>query len=190
MTDTELRALMNDSVQKAHRQLFDEYCNYVYAIVINVLRTCASREDMEECVSDIFAKLFKSIDGGFKGNLKGYIGTIAKRTSIDFYRKISGRSGLITSIDDETAEPVSSADDIVRDTENSDQCRTILQKIKELGEPDSTIIIHQYYYDRTSKEIGKKLGMTPAAVQKRSSRARQKLKTLLTEAGIGREAFS
>ncbi len=31
--------------------------------------------------------------------------------------------------------------------------------------------------------------MTPAAVQKRSSRAREKLKGLLIKAGIGREAI-
>ena len=59
----------------------------------------------------------------------------------------------------------------------------------ELGEPDSTIIIQQSYYNRTAKEISKSISMTAAAVQKRSSSAKQKLKILLTEAGIGREGL-
>ena len=61
--------------------------------------------------------------------------------------------------------------------------------IKELGEPDSTIIIQQYYYNRTAKEIAESISMTSAAVQKRSSRAKQKLKLLLAYAGIGKEGL-
>ena len=64
-----------------------------------------------------------------------------------------------------------------------------LGKIKELGEPDSTIIIQQYYYNRTAKEIAESISMSSAAVQKRSSRAKQRLKLLLAEAGIGKEGL-
>lgn len=62
MTDMELRMLMAESVQKCHRAVFDKYCNYVYAIVINILRNCGSREDMEDCVSDVFFKIYKQLD--------------------------------------------------------------------------------------------------------------------------------
>nr|WP_303838497.1 sigma factor-like helix-turn-helix DNA-binding protein [Ruminococcus flavefaciens] len=61
--------------------------------------------------------------------------------------------------------------------------------MKELGDPDSTIIIQQYYYNRTAKEIAKSISMSAAAVQKRSSRAKQKLRILLTEAGINKEGL-
>ena len=40
VTDKELRARMKKSPAEARRALFDEYCNYVYAIVINKLRNC------------------------------------------------------------------------------------------------------------------------------------------------------
>ena len=59
--------------------------------------------------------------------------------------------------------------------------------IKQLGEPDSTIIIQQYFYERTAKEIAESISMTAAAVQKRSSRARQRLKALFSEAGMSKE---
>lgn len=190
MTDGELRTFMSESVRKGHQALFDEYCNYVYAVVINVLRGSGSREDIEECVSDAFAKIFRSYDvkGCFEGNLKGYIGAVAKRTAIDAYRRLSSKNYRTMSIDDENVGQMQSEENIERNAERSEQQQIILRIIKDLGEPDSTIIIHQYYYDRTAKEIAEILNMTPAAVQKRSSRARQKLKKLLTEAGIGREA--
>ena len=61
--------------------------------------------------------------------------------------------------------------------------------VNSLGEPDSTIIVQQYFYERTAKEIANSIGMTAAAVQKRSVRAREKLKDMLMKMGIGKEAI-
>ena len=191
MTENELRLLMAESVQKCHRAIFDKYCNYVYAIVINVLRSCGSREDIEDCVSDVFMKIYKRIDKdtAFSGDLKGFIGTISRNTAIDAYRRVSQKNMRSISIDDENTEEFGTDERLVENTEKKEMSRIILNKIKELGEPDSSIIIQQYYYNRTAKEISQNISMTAAAVQKRSSRAKQKLKALLTEAGIGKEGL-
>ncbi len=191
MKDTELRLLMSRSVQECHRAVFDNYCNYVYAIVINVLRNCGTREDIDDCVSDVFMKIYKRFDDGidFSDNLKSFIAAVSRNTAIDAFRKISLRNNKNVSIDDEEIMELHSDDLIVENSENKEQSRIIFGKIKELGEPDSTIIIQQYFYNRTAKEIAENISMTAAAVQKRSSRAKQKLKDLLIEAGIGREGF-
>ena len=60
MTDSELRELMRVSAEKGRRALFDEYCAYVYAIAAMKLKNCASREDIEECVSDVFAEIYRA----------------------------------------------------------------------------------------------------------------------------------
>ncbi len=191
MKDTELRQLMELSVQQCHRAVFDKYCNYVYAIVINVLRSCGTREDIDDCVSDVFMKLYRRFDEGldFSDNLKGFIAAISRNTAIDAFRKITLRNNRNISIDDEEMNEICSDELIVENSEHKEQSRIIFGKIKELGEPDSTIIIQQYFYNRTAKEIAETISMTAAAVQKRSSRARQKLKALLVEAGIGREGL-
>ena len=191
MTDYELRELMAESVQKCHRAVFDKYCNYVYAIVINVLRNCGSREDIEDGVSDIFLKIYKRFDEStdFSGNLKGFIGTVSRNTAIDAFRRINATNNRVVSIDDEIMEEVRSDERLVENTEKRELSRILLGKIRDLGEPDSTIIIQQYFYNRTAKEIAKSISMTSAAVQKRSSRAKQKLKALLIEAGIGKEGL-
>ncbi|WP_455529503.1 sigma-70 family RNA polymerase sigma factor [Ruminococcus sp.] len=191
MTENELRLLMAESIQKCHRVIFDKYCNYVYAIVINVLRSCGSREDIEDCVSDIFMKIYKRLDKdtSFSGDIKGFIAAVSRNTAIDAYRRISTKNMRNISIDDDNMETFGSDERLIEHTEQKEQSRIILDKIKELGEPDSTIIIQQYYYNRTAKEISKNISMTATAVQKRSSRAKQKLKMLLAEAGIGREGL-
>lgn len=189
MTDMELRMLMAESVQKCHRVVFEKYCNYVYAIVINILRNCGSREDIEDCVSDVFFKLYKQLDANtdFSGDLKGFIAAISRNTAIDAFRRLSNKNNRSVYIDDDTTEELRSDERIEENAEKAERSRILLGKIKELGEPDTTIIIQQYFYNRTAKEIAKSISMTAAAVQKRSSRARQKLKALLCEAGIGKE---
>lgn len=191
MKDAELRLLMSQSVQKCHRAVFDQYCNYVYAIVINVLRSCGTREDIDDCVSDVFMKVYKRFDESidFSDNLKSFIAAVSRNTAIDAFRKISLRNNKNISIDDEEISELRSNELIVENSEKKEQSRIIFGKIQELGEPDSTIIIQQYFYNRTAKEIAESISMTAGAVQKRSSRAKQKLKDLLTEAGIGREGL-
>ena len=191
MTETELRLLMAESVQKCHRAIFDKYCNYVYAIVMNVLRNCGSREDIEDCVSDVFMKIYKRLDKSisFSGDIKSFIGVISRNTAIDAYRSLSLKNFRSISIDDDNETEFGSDEKLEENAEKKEQSRIILKKIKELGEPDSTIIIQQFYYNRTAKEISESISMTAAAVQKRSSRAKQKLKMLLAEAGIGREGL-
>ncbi|MBR6923939.1 MAG: sigma-70 family RNA polymerase sigma factor, partial [Oscillospiraceae bacterium] len=137
-------------------------------------------------IGDIFdSKVgFGIVDGTHTFNLKGFIGVIAKRKAIDMYRRLSVKADRTISTDDEGFIEISSGENIIESSETSERNSILLNKIKELGEPDTTIIIKQYYYNMTVAEIGKAISMTAAAVQKRSVRARQKLKTLLCEVGI------
>ena len=189
MTDRELRLLMAESVEKCHRAVFENYCNYVYVIVMNILRNCGSREDVEDCVSEIFFKLYKQFDSGidFSGDLKSYIAAVARNTAIDAFRRISIGNNRNISIDDDDMNELHSNDRLEENAEKKERSRIIMSLIKQLGEPDSTIIVQQYFYERTAKEIAESVSMTAAAVQKRSSRARQKLKKLLCDAGICKE---
>ena len=183
MTDNEYKNLYAKDPGKAQTALFDEYLSYVYAIVYNKLRSCGSREDMEECVGDVFSAVFISYDrnGCFDGDMKGFIGTIASRTAIQMYRKLVRRSDTVY-IEDETTE-IADSQRVENITERSDMRSTLLRLIKSLGEPDSDIIIQKYYYNMNSKEIANKNSMSPEAVRMRCSRALKKLKELLTREG-------
>ena len=191
MTLSEFRSLMKRSQREGHRALFDEYCNYVYAVVMNVLRNCGSREDVEECVSDVFVKIYRSYANGElrDGDLKGFVGAVAKHTSIDYMRKLMSHNKRNTSMDDENFPEIASDSRLDADTENKERNRILMEMVNSLGEPDSTIIVQQYFYERTAKEIANSIGMTAAAVQKRSVRAREKLKDMLMKMGIGKEAI-
>ena len=143
MTGKEYFTLYERSRDKAYDALFEEYCNYVYAIVYNRLRGTASREDMEECVSDIFADVFFGFAEGISadGDMKGYIGTVAKRRSINAYHRLAAQQRHLSDSDEEKLGILKSDKDIEADSEVKDTTSILLSRINELGEPDSTIIL-------------------------------------------------
>ena len=95
MTGKEYCRLYRKSRDKAYDALFESYCNYVYAIAYNKLRSVASKEDIEECVSDVFSSVFLSYDakGSFNGDLKGVIGKIASNKAINMFHSLSAKNG-------------------------------------------------------------------------------------------------
>ena len=56
--------------------------------------------------------------------------------------------------------------------------------IESLGEPDSTIVIQKFYYNKNSHQIAGLLSMKPSAVRMRVKRAAAKLREALAERGI------
>ena len=180
MSDPEWAELLGKSPGDAYKQLIDCYGNYVYAIVKSKLGRVGTREDCEDCVSDVFVDIFKnrhrySSDGG---SLKSFIGTVSKRRAIDMFRQLTNRRDT-TSIDEDDFVPMPSDVDIEDESDRKQEKSRLWDTVRSLGEPDSSIIIYQYYYDCSVRVIAERLSMTADAVQKRSLRARKKIGKLL-----------
>lgn len=189
MTDSQLSELMKEAPEIWQRAVYDEYCAYVYTIAADHLRSCGTAEDIEECVADIFIDVFRSLRSGnkYSGDIKWLISTIAKRSSIDLFRRLSVRSSRTVPIDELAPNEEPSENDLVRSSEHRELRSILLDCVNRLGDPDSSIIISHYYYGRSSVEIASDLNLTAASVQKRIQRARKKLKNLLHKAGIDAE---
>lgn len=185
MTHSEYRLIMKTDKKKAQRTLFDEYLNYVYTIVYDRLRSCARREDIDECVSDVFADVYSSYDSEIviTGDIKGFIGTVAYRKSAAYYNRLC-RSNAAVSLYDDIADMLPSDDNISEIAEQNEVRRILLELIHSLGEPDSTIIIQKYFYNRTSREIAGSVPLSPVMIRVRSSRALKKLRKMLLDADI------
>lgn len=185
MTSSEYTSLLAISTKKAHEALFEDYYNYVRTIVFNRLRSTASEEDIEECISDVFAEVFFSFSDKYDfPDMKVFIGVIAKRTSIDYFKKLTRNSGKNVSLEDETLDEIRSDESVSENSEKKELKRILLDCIKALGEPDSTIIIQKFYYNMNSMQIGKLISMKPSSVRMRCKRAAEKLRRLLEEKGI------
>lgn len=180
MTDAEWFDLIRKFPQKAHYILIDQYSNFVYAIVLSKLKGTAGREDIDDCVSDVFVEIFSNTDKyEGKGPIKNYISIIAKRKAINTYKKIMYCKQNTEYIEDEDSEiPENSASpDIL--TEQKLFNEKLWETVKSLGEPDTSIIIYQYFYRMKLKKIAEKLSLSATAVRQRSRRAKERIRKKL-----------
>lgn len=176
MTECELRARIRRSEKEGFRTLFHEYRAYVYTVIWNRIGSVGSREDAEEAVSDVFADVFLHFGEIREGSLQGYIGTVARRTAIDWFRRLSVREP-----GEELPEELPDSTDVTAAGERAVLREKLMQAVETLGQPDANIILQRFYYDRTYNEIARTLRMAPAAVRMRASRALKRLRTLLGE---------
>ena len=181
MTDAEIIALIQKSPPLGHRALFDEYYSYVYAISVNVLRGYGSAEDVEECVIDAFASVIKRLEENSTAAVKPFLGTVAKNRAISMRRSLAARNGRSISVESEELGELSSDELVDRNAEERAMTELLLRRIKELGEPDSGIIIQKYFYEQNANEIGRMMNMKPATVRMRCARAMKKLRGLLSD---------
>lgn len=186
MTAEDINNLLQSSPDEMYRALLKELGRYVYVIVFNKLRSCGTNEDVEECVSDVFAELFIAVEDGNVQDVKALAGTIARRRAIDTFRKLSASGRKTVSVDDEEFPELVDAINVENASDNNEVRRILINEINALGEPDSTILIQKFYYNRTSAEIAKTVRMTASSVRSRCTRAMERLRTSLTAIGITR----
>jgi RNA polymerase sigma-70 factor (ECF subfamily) len=84
---------------------------------------------------------------------------------------------------------ISSDDDLEAENERCELQRIVADCISSLGEPDSTIVIQKFYYNKTSRQIAGLLSMKPSAVRMRVKRAGEQLRAALAERGIKEETL-
>ena len=110
--------------------------------------------------------------------LTTYISTVSGRMAIDKYRSLTAMKNRNLN-SDELCTDVCDDENIEEKTETAQMNKVLLEKIISLGEPDSTIIIHRFYYESTSSEIAKYLGISSVNVRMRLSRSLKRLKKLI-----------
>lgn len=178
MTDQELQALMDSDLDAGAKALYRQYAQYMYAIIFRILRDCGSREDVEDCFAETFAEIIQHRDGIHAETMKAYIGQAARNRALNYAASL-GRQRKHTIPIDSIHEPVT--EHMQEELEQKAAQQALLQKIKELGEPDATILVQKYYFGRTMREIGKMVGMQPHAAQVRCGRALKKLRKEMEE---------
>lgn len=181
MNEEKIVDMLKKNPKKAHSLLIDEYGGYVYAVVVDKLRDLGSQEEIEDCVSDIFVELFTELHSfdSRKGSLKGYISVIAKRMAINAYQRLTYHRNVTVSTDTDEAVTLKTAENPCDDLQKKQFRQRLWEIVDSLGDPDSQIIVWQYFYDLKLSDIAERLAMSAAAVQKRSHRARKRIGAIL-----------
>lgn len=172
-----VRESQNGNVE-AFGELCKRYTNKVFAIAIGITR---NRTFAIELQQDVFAQALRKIDYlDDPRKFEGWVGTIAKRTALNFKRKQKKTSEVSTD-SSYMYEGVSSEFDpanIVVLEETQQQVRDAIQQLPDIYR---TIVISFYYQQMSLKEIVRAYTIPEGTVKRRLHTARNRLKTIICE---------
>ena len=155
------------------RTLLEEHGGLLYYAVRGVL-TGFPDDDIEECVTDVLMYVFRNRDRlrfGEKG-WKSYLVKTARHIALDKVRRSERTPEPVADpVWEQTAAERSAEEEALSRVERDE----LIERIRCLGEPDSTILLSKYYLGMRAAEIARLLGMKENTVAQRAGRALKRL---------------
>lgn len=179
MRDEELIRLLHKKPYEGMKALTQQYSGLLCAVVGSKLsKSVYNSAEIEDCVANTFSEFYINIDkfNPKESSLKSWLCVLARNNAIDVLRK--DKAVKISMDDKNTFARIEDGSSLEIDIEDKALRKQVLNEVKNLGEPDRTIIIKKYYFNKSSKEIANELGMTVSNVDTRTHRAISKLKKI------------
>jgi RNA polymerase sigma-70 factor (ECF subfamily) len=141
-----------------------------------VVKRVSLKETAEDLTSEIFEKIYKSIDDfQWQGiTISAWIFRIARNRIIDYYRKNSKRKND-ASIDDYSNTIVSSMKDSEDMMIESEEYTALYNSIREFNESDQYLIYYKFFEQLSNSDIAKLLNLSETNVGTKLHRIRKKL---------------
>ena len=179
MNDGKLIRALKHGQRGALDRAIGRYGGYVASVARAVLGVRATREDLEEIVSDVFLSLWQSAErlDEARDTLKSYLAAIARHAAIDRLRR-QKPEGPLPADDLLIADEAEGPEAAVLRLEASQTLRSLLAA---MAADDREIFIRFYYYRQTVREIAETVSMNESTVKARLSRGRAKLRERLTK---------
>ena len=157
---------MKNNIKFNIETIIDEYSNYVFKIVNNIVGTSLPYQDKEEIVADVFYLLWKNQDNINK-DLKSYLSAITRNS---VYSKLRNKKVTFELKEELITDNITFNNDIIFEQ------IFIRQKLEELSDIEKTIFTIYYVDGYKIKEISKKLKLTSSGIKIKLYRIRKKLK--------------
>ena len=130
MDDQALIRALQAGERAALRRTMEVYAGYTSAVLGNTLRGQASREDLEELLSDVFLSLWRSREGlDPDKSLKSWLAAVARNRAVDFLR----RKRETHPVPDGLPDPAPGPEEQAERREAEERLRAL---VEDMEEPD------------------------------------------------------
>jgi len=180
-SESELIGLLKDGDVKAMEPLMQQYKDYVYTIVIQMVK---NNSVAEELTQDVFVKVFKKIDSyQEKSKFSTWLYTVTYRTCLNYLekKKIVFNMSDISASDENTENTPDFIMDqefvtSISEVEEKERQRIIWQAIDEIPEQQGVIITLHYLQQFSVKEIADLMGVPDNTVKTHLFRGRNSIR--------------
>lgn len=176
-SESELISEIKKRNLNAYEILIRDYSKLVYYLTYNILTTGNRKEDIEECVADVFFEVWQKINefDNERSNFKTWILILAKYKALTYKRKL--KKSQVEYIDDYQPEEPNTVEKQVIDRETQ---KKLLETIHSFNETDKELFIRRYFCNEKISDIMQSLGLSRSAVDNRLLRGRKIIREVLT----------
>ncbi len=176
--DNYVKELKNKN-QKALDFIYSKYVGLVYKVVYDILNGKAAKEDIEECVSDIFIDVWNN---ALKYNesiadFKNWIVAVSKYKAIDYFRKFRRKYETVELEED----VIISGENIENKIIQNNDIKTVYEIIDNMNDVDKKIFVKRYFLDESIMNISSYLNLPRSVIDNRLSRGRKSIKNKWNE---------
>ncbi len=157
----------------AYEYMISKYTKTIYCLAYNILSNSHSKEDIEECVADVFLDAWIKIAAfdGEKANFRTWLLILTKYKALTYRRK--KRLNHVIDIDD-----VEIKDDINLEMQvflRQDQ-EQVMEIINSFQKTDREIFVRRFFLGEKISDLASAFNLSRAAVDNRLLRGRKTIK--------------
>jgi len=157
MEDRHITDLIQTDQEEGIAKLQKDYSGLIHYIVQGILK---DHSDIEECVSDVYLKVWKSVDSYApeKGRFSAWLTVITRNTALN-YLKRSHLDNL------ELSEEMAGSNDLEHEILRREEAETLKNIIRTFSTLEQQIFYRKYYYLQLTATITKEMGLTERSVE-------------------------
>ena len=165
--------LLKSDPDRGIRTLLEEHGGLIYFAVRGVLNGFPD-DDVEECVTDVLMYVYRNRERlrFEQAGWKSYLVKAARHIALDKARRAER---LPEPMADPPWERMSAERSAEEEALSRVEREELITRIRDLGEPDSTILLSKYYLGLKCAEIAELVGRKENAVAQRAGRALKRL---------------
>lgn len=174
--DTDLLRRLRRKSAGALEEAIRQYSAYVMAVIRNRSRGVLTAEDQEEIASDVFVSLWRGAKDISRGQLRPWLGAVARNRTADAMR----RKRVYVPLED----ALISLEPLWERMYESQRCEAIRSALLALSDENREIFYRFYDLAQTAAQIAEAMQMNASTVRSRLMRGRETLRKELTEGGL------
>jgi RNA polymerase sigma-70 factor (ECF subfamily) len=171
-------ARLKNRDESAYMQLMERYGRLLWKIGWDILKDTADSANVEDCVSEVFYKLWKSPEkfDPEKGTIKNYLAQMMKNTAIDVCRKRAReKTEALESVELSANNEDGPLDAIIR----SEDERALRLALNNLNGRDRELIDRRYFLGQKPSQISEEMRLPIREVENRLYRLKGSLRKQL-----------
>ena len=180
MEDSQIIAFLFQRSEQALRAIQEKYGGLCRSIVSNIL---PDFRDVDECISDTYLRVWRSIPPQHPDRLDSYIARVARNAALDRhdYNRANLRNSSLTIAYEELEYALPSRDEAV----DAMAFRTFLNQFLRSQKKDARIMfLRRYWYGDSVQQIAAAFGCGEEKVKSSLFRTRNKLRDAMIKEGI------